>query len=360
MQEWLLDHICCPVSKSPLDLAIVREREGTHIIDGTLVSQADPEVTYEIRNGVPLLLRETNTIRASQTIEVFGSEWSRFEDWGWIDAPSPTSRDRLATKSGLSRDSQKDFLRKTALGEVNAASLELGSLALDAGCGNGRFSREASKYADRVISVDASEAANVAYRNMRKHGIENVGVVRASVLDLPFKDETFSYAFSIGVLQHTGNARGVFAEVSRMVPRGNNISINCYGTGTAIYEWVDRVLRQRTTRLSQSDKLKFSKRLADLHIRVLQLGGLGRSIDSVLQRVMCIRPTLVQMYDWYAPELAEHYTPEQLRGFLRDFELDLVAANFNFMGEGYDDAVRRKTAGAYNMLMRKRQAGQHN
>lgn len=188
---------------------------------------------------------------------------------------------------------------------------------------------------------------------MRKHEIDSVGVVRASVLELPIADAAVDYTFSIGVMQHTGNGPQMVSEMARIVPKGHNVSLNCYGTGTETYEKIDAAIRARTTKMSQEDKMRFANRIAKTHRGILKMGALGRMIDRQLHKYMCIRPTLVQMYDWYAPAIAHHYDPEQLSRVFSENGLEVIAANFPFHKAGYSDEKRKKRATAFNMLLRK-------
>ncbi len=82
-------------------------------------------------------------------------------------------------------------------------------------------------------------------------------------------------------------------------------------------------------------------------------GRRARAFEKILRRVMLIRPTLVQMYDWYAPEIAEHYDPADLKAFLEDNELRVVAATYPVTDTDYDDRPRKKVAGSYCFLLEK-------
>lgn len=354
MQDWLLQLLRCPITGGHLEVAELRERKGEHVMEGTLHVVGEPKIKYQVFRGVPNLMPEAETdSETRQTLDVFGGEWKDFADWGWVDDPGPNREDALRFDSGLSRDSERDFLKKTGHQAFREMTPRLGRLAIDCGCGNGRFSREAAKYAEKVVAIDASVAAEVAFDNMRRHGIDNVGVVRCSVHNLPFSDEIFDYAFSIGVLQHTGNASRQFREMARVIPLGQRLSVNCYGTGTLIYETVDSFLRRRTTKLSQEEKLKFADRLARLDRRLLMGGRSLRKLEKFLRRLIVIRPTLVQMYDWYAPETAEHYEPEDLRRFFDENGLRVLAATYPVTADDYDDAARKRNAGSYCFLLEK-------
>lgn len=353
MQEWMLDYLCCPSTHAQLRLGEVTSRDQDHVMDGELVAVDDQSIRYPIIEGVPVLLPGVHTKAAAQTLDVFGTEWQEFDNWGWIDEEGSSKDAQLQLDSGTSADSRKDFLLKTGFLALGDHDPMLGKVVVDAGCGNGRFSREAMKGAERVISVDASEAAHVTFRNMRKNGHKNVGVVRASNLSLPIFSNSVDYVFSIGVLQHTGNAPTMLSEMTRIIPPGKRLSLNCYGTGSIIYEFIDAALRKRTVKMSQEKKLRFARRIAGFDRALMRSGRFARSIEKRLRRIMMLRPTLVQMYDWYAPEIAEHYAPEDLRKMFDDNALSVVAALFPITDPDYDDRLRRKYAGSYCFLLQK-------
>ena len=72
---------------------------------------------------------------------------------------------------------------------------------VDIGCGSGRWAKVVAPKVDKLILVDASkEALTVAEKNLQ--GISNVLFECASVDQLPFKDSTLDFAYSLGVLHH--------------------------------------------------------------------------------------------------------------------------------------------------------------
>lgn len=68
---------------------------------------------------------------------------------------------------------------------------------------------------------------------------------------------------------------------------------------------------------------------------------------------MCLRPTFIQMYDWYAPELADHYAPDELRGIFSNLKLRILAATHPIHKPDYSDVKRRRSAGSYCFLLEK-------
>jgi SAM-dependent methyltransferase len=54
-------------------------------------------------------------------------------------------------------------------------------------------------------------------------------IVQADLFMLPFKSQSFDYAFSVGVLHHTANPRGAFDAVVRRVKPSGGMSAWVYG-----------------------------------------------------------------------------------------------------------------------------------
>jgi ubiquinone/menaquinone biosynthesis C-methylase UbiE len=106
-----------------------------------------------------------------------------------------------------------------------------GKTCLDAGCGGGRYSIAMARFgAARVVGCDISESG-LKDAGKRAAGMSAVEFRRASVLDLPFADETFDFCWSAGVLHHTIDPDRGLDEVSRVLKRGGKLFLLLYGKG---------------------------------------------------------------------------------------------------------------------------------
>ncbi len=101
-----------------------------------------------------------------------------------------------------------------------------GKMVLDAGCGMGRYAEVASRFGARVIGMDLSRAVESAHKNLGDR--ENVQIVQANLLKLPFPDQTFDFIYSIGVLHHTPNCEATFRGLVRLLKPGGKIVIWLY------------------------------------------------------------------------------------------------------------------------------------
>jgi SAM-dependent methyltransferase len=93
------------------------------------------------------------------------------------------------------------------------------AVALDAGCGNGRFSLFTSRYVAALVALDGSDAVHAAARNLA--GEARVLVVRADLRAVPFADASLDLVTCLGVVHHLDDPRAGFDALARLVaPRG--------------------------------------------------------------------------------------------------------------------------------------------
>jgi len=261
----------------------------------------------------------------------FGDQWNRF---GHI---------QLDSASG-SRESHERFYRETGW---DPAQIK-GKVLLDAGCGAGRFAEVALEAGAYVVAVDISSAAYACRQNLARFPSSQYLVVRASILDLPFKRQSFDGVYSLGVLQHTPDPLGAVKHLSEFVaPEGR--------FATWVYEkhadWKEAFLprvwiRAITAKWSDPTKLSMSKILTAIFFplgwilswfgRPGQLASwflpyaarhqYGRG-DLKRQWRYCVLDT----FDWYGPE----YEIRQVESEVRDA---MVAG-------GLADVRRQRTLG---------------
>lgn len=120
--------------------------------------------------------------------------------------------------------------RKNFLDFINPIKEDFfdGKIVLDAGSGVGRHTYWASKFgAKEVIGIDLSEAVYASYKNTKD--LKNVTIIQADIYNLPFKQETFDYIFSIGVLHHLPNPEAGFQSLVPFLKKDGTYSIWVYG-----------------------------------------------------------------------------------------------------------------------------------
>jgi SAM-dependent methyltransferase len=210
MHPSFLEYLVDPVTKEPLVIQKISQTRSDSIIEGILVSSTSE---YEIRDGIPRFVRHKaeNNYAAS-----FAFEWLR---WGRVQFES----DNIGKP--MQGHTQGMFERIVGHNEANYA----GQVVLDVGCGSGRFTDVVRRKGGRVIAVDYSAAAEVAYRNFEFD--DQVLVCQADALALPIKPRSVDGPFSIGVLHHTPDPQKGFDELVNATRNGGWVAIAVYGKG---------------------------------------------------------------------------------------------------------------------------------
>lgn len=122
-----------------------------------------------------------------------------------------------------------------------------GKKVLDMGCGSGRFTNAFAKLGCKsVTGVDLGDHGLKVGRQFAKmNKINNVRFIKASVLKLPFKDNSFDFVFCKGVLHHTGNLyKGLF-ELKRVLRENSYAFLYLYGANGIFWDtrkWMRKVI----------------------------------------------------------------------------------------------------------------------
>ena len=236
----------------------------------------------------------------------FGFEWNRF------------SRTQLDSANGTRR-SRDAFVEKTGwtLAELR------GRRVLDAGCGMGRFSEIAADAGADVHAVDLSEAVIAARKNLG--GRPNVHVYRADIMALPFKEQTFDFIYSIGVLHHTPNTKRAFMSLVPLLRPGGQIAIWVYAKQSPVMIGSD-ILRLVTPHLPKQLLLRLARVAVPLY-RVHQIRRLGALSAVLLPTSIDPDPEWrwLDTFDWYSPRYQWKHTYPEVEGWFQEAGLVDVA-----------------------------------
>ena len=140
-----------------------------------------------------------------QTVDSFGDEWEKFSSF---------SKDEIE-KIG---NEYFDIIDHTILNKD--------SVVLDLGCGSGRWSKYLASKVKYIEAVDPSKA--VISASMLLNEDENVRVTQASVDNIPFNNNSFDFAMSLGVLHHIPDTRKALLNLVEKTKVGGYVLLYLY------------------------------------------------------------------------------------------------------------------------------------
>jgi ubiquinone/menaquinone biosynthesis C-methylase UbiE len=106
-----------------------------------------------------------------------------------------------------------------------------GKICLDAGCGGGRYSVALARHgAKSVVGADVS-SSGLMNAKLQASRIPNIQFCGASVLDLPFADQSYDLVWCAGVLHHTRAPAAGLSELVRVLKSGGRMFLLLYGKG---------------------------------------------------------------------------------------------------------------------------------
>ena len=138
-----------------------------------------------------------------EVVESFGEEWLKFNQFTQADI---------------------DLVGAQYFDIVGEDIANKNSYALDIGCGTGRWAKYLSTRVKFVEAIDPSDAVFAA--NNLLQDVPNIRISKASVDNIPFADETFDFAMSIGVLHHIPDTQQAMTDAIKKVKIGGHFF--CY------------------------------------------------------------------------------------------------------------------------------------
>jgi SAM-dependent methyltransferase len=276
--------LACPACSCPLRLA--GEAEPLADIDSGELTCENAH-TFPIKEGVPRF------VDSELYVQNFGFEWN-------IHA-------RTQLDSASSDESDRTFRAKTGF---TPEQLQ-GRRVLDVGCGMGRFSDVASRWGATVVGIDLSRAVDAAQRNIG--GRENVNIAQANIFELPFREETFDFIFSIGVLHHTPSTKAAFDNLPKLLRRNGSIAIWIY-TSYDGFQWrFSDLYRRFTPRMSKRLLHRLAYAAVPLYYahKVPVVGLLLRWLLPVSNHP---KPEwrVLDTFDWYSPRYQWKHSYEEV------------------------------------------------
>lgn len=314
MKDKILEILVCPLCGESLRLAN-ETVVGDDISEGVL--ECDCQARFVVCGGIPRMLPRNlffdrdvfhrlgvssnahpvswddrrEEWKQEQTSTSFHVEWEKYDNFGWDDTEASYS------------DSMKWFFQKTML---NVDEIE-GKLLLDAGCGNGRYSRVPLEHGAEVVSMDLGRQVELACENLKRAGLNPNGV-QGDILHTPFRKDVFDAVYTIGVIQHTGDPIRATRELGTLVRPEGLLSIRAYRRGNDRLEENDARIRSVTTLFTPEELDEFSDILHRLS-GFLTRKGLFLDVAKHIN----IFERKHDIFDWYAAPVADKMTYREFR-----------------------------------------------
>jgi len=322
MKSSLLKYIVCPICNA-----------GFELVDSVVCSNGH---SFPVSGGVPKLLAQDKLTEAQkETRDSFSQKWHRIPDFG---------------HTGKTKDFYLDwYLQRYGWGNLDSLAefISTGQFILDAGTGLGR---DVKLYAEHtkgeVFGVDISQSVEIAYQHIGH--LPNAHLIQADLTNLPFAEEFFDFIASDFALHHTPNTEKSFKYLVSFLKPGGQIAIYVYKKKGPLRELCDDYIRKHTVSLSAEECYEFSravtrfgKSLSDMKaelsvpedIPILEIKA--RKYD--LQRFIywnifkCFwnddfdfETNIMTNFDWYHPQYAHRHTPEEVRQWFEDMNLEIL------------------------------------
>lgn len=94
-----------------------------------------------------------------------------------------------------------------------------GEYVLEAGCGAGAMMKVFAKAGGSIFGIDISP-------EMLKYAKDKGAVVSGDIRSLPYKNSSFDYVVSLGVIEHFRESEAAFKECIRVLKKGGRLFIN--------------------------------------------------------------------------------------------------------------------------------------
>lgn len=298
MKIELLDLLCDPISKKPLELQDAQTGSDGRITRGVLLGSEGR--CYPIVNGIP---RFVSVAPAQETVSSFGDEWNEFN---FIDF-------------------KNNWLEHAVKHNFGTTEIFRNKIVVDAGAGSGSQSKWiAEAGANLVLTLELSHSVDdVMRRNL--DGLENVEVIQCSIDQVPLRDNIADMVYCINVIQHTPSVERTAKELFRLVREGGEFDFSCYneltwgrGAKRIVRRTVYGVMQPFLSRRSFRFVLGYARLMAALRTVPLLGWALEGSLFMVRGEVprgtdsardfakRSAKQTALNTFDWYGSHSYQH------------------------------------------------------
>jgi SAM-dependent methyltransferase/uncharacterized protein YbaR (Trm112 family) len=365
----LLEILVCPICGSELRLEILSPelRDGILFCESNhwypvmrglpkiLVGQLREDYSDFIRSydrwfsskGLSLVHKSNEREESKQVQETFREKWMTKDTMGISDA-SPYKkfmRNWMLKKYGWNTESE---FEKT---------LRSRSMILDAGTGLGREVINLAKVARQsiVVGIEFSDCAESALKNVSP--LSNAYIIQGDLLKPPFREGSFDFILSEGVLHHTPNTEEAFGKCCTLLKVGGEFAFYIYRRRGPIREFTNDYLRNIMREASSKESWKIAERITRLgkalsdvkaKVRVPEdIPELGiKAGETSIHRFIywnflkCfwndelpLDENIIINFDWFVPEHAHRHSADEIREWCRKNNVEIIW--FNEEESGY-------------------------
>lgn len=256
MKDRLLDILVCPIGKTPLELMewesspvqlSEEEKERTNLmgfdpakisreIKTGLLLNRELKLFYPVENGIPRMLTfrtGLNRTFIKKHAERINSEFRGFQFPDEEATPGEENILRTFSSEWIGYDWNEEAYWNLPADELYKGmkfSLDLDNkdldnkLVMEIGIGiGGTANYVAESKGCEIIGTDLGCAVDAAYRNFNKNNFMHI--VQASLFAPPFREETYDFVYSHGVLLHTYSVKKALESVSKLPKFGGSLYV---------------------------------------------------------------------------------------------------------------------------------------
>lgn len=200
-----------------------------------------------------------------------------------------------------------------------------GKLVLDVGCGSGRWTYALALLGARVVAVDLTEEGVEITRGATA-GLDNVAVLQANVLRLPFRPDSFDLVVSWGVLHHTPDTKAAFGRLVPLIKKGGHGYIMVYEKHNPVKFACTNILRRILQRFPEDTRYRFCRHLI-IRNPILHLLLTHLLISDTRYKVtdpLAITTKQLGLYDAYAPVFNHLHTRDEVMSWFAEHRFGQV------------------------------------